>query len=115
MASAARTPAPDGQAVARPEPTISRAALNAARDVAGALQMLTRELEDILMRDTKPLTLDARDRVNLRRAIEALHVMRADHAHHLHVYSQQAGELVDLRIRLHTAQQGMRDLLGAIE
>lgn len=85
-----------------------------ARDPS-ALQTLTRELEDILKRDTKPVTLDGRDKVNLRRAIEALHVMRADQAHHLHVYGLQASELVDLRIRLHTAQVGMRDLLEAIE
>jgi hypothetical protein len=85
-----------------------------ARDPS-ALQTLTRELEDILKRDSKPLTLDARDKVNLRRAIEALHVLREDQAKHAGFYFDQLGEMVDLRIRLNTARQGMRDLLEAIE
>lgn len=80
----------------------------------GALQTLTRELEDILKRDSRPVTLDSRDKVNIRSAIEALHIMRGQHAQHLEVYAMQACELVDLRIRLQTAEQGMRDLLEVI-
>lgn len=82
--------------------------------VAGGIQTLTRELEDILKRDSRPLTLDSRDKVNIRSAIEALHIMRSQHAHDLEVYATQACQLVDLRIRLQTAEQGMRDLLEVI-
>ena len=106
----------DGEfpSLAQPRKTKLLAGARIVADPA-LLQALARELEDILKRDTKPLTLDSRDKVTLRRAIEALHVMRADHARHLDVYAEQATELVDLRIRLHTAQEGMRDLLVAIE
>ena len=110
------TAAPDDEfpSLAQPRKTKHLAGVRIVFEPA-LLQALVQELEDILARKAKPLTLDARDKVNLRRAIEALHVLRQDQAKHAGLYCDQLGEMVDLRIRLNTARHGMRDLLGAIE